>query len=198
MDDNNERLPPLFPRFTIGEHHRREREFREREARQAKTHFDPPPPPPPEFMPRRLSYDFSRVTTFMLSSIQGRKELDKVSDPPGGRSETFCTACDHDALWECTTCKAPLCDVCVRTLSTHKEHAIQRLPGSHHRRVHDDKPKACSTCGISPLPLPYYQCVKCRDFFLCTTCDEINDRLAPLYDELMVHNVDHPMIKYRN
>jgi hypothetical protein len=90
-----------------------------------------------------------------------------------------------------------VCEICIRTLSNHNGHKIKTtepdpsalwkaLPGI----------TFCNECGCSPLTVPYYHCTVCDDYDLCDSCERINDALVKKMGE-MVHDPNHPMIKYR-
>jgi hypothetical protein len=155
--------------------------------------------------PRVLKYDFSRVRTFMLSSINGRGHLEDLGDDSEGEKKHTvdpdgdpdeCYACWADAVWTCVTCapSAPMCDICVRTLRAHDGHRIEHKNGGRYRSAAG---MACSACRLAPLTRPYYQCMTCKDYYHCEACEAINDETAWMHGELMVHDVTHPMVKHR-
>lgn len=147
--------------------------------------------------PRPLRYDFSRVNTFMLSDINGRPHLDRMRVGTAAQdAKQDCMVCDTDGVWTCTTCAGKrLCDVCVRTLKSHTGHAIVRTEGAWFHA--SDPAVACSACRLCPIGFPHYRCSVCPDYVLCASCEDINQVCRPYGGELMVHDVKHPLIKYR-
>lgn len=152
-------------------------------------------------VPRPISYQRTGISTFMLSDINGRKGLDAMKRETQRPTVANCGTCDAPAPWQCLTCEGKcLCDVCVRTLQVHRDHAMREIPVPGSRIIRDKATlkRACSACRVTPLVEPFYECTVCKDYLLCPTCEEVNDALALRgASEIMVHPFAHPMLKRR-
>jgi len=131
--------------------------------------------------------------TFMMSAINGRAQLK-------GIVRDCCEKCVGivPATFVCRRCGF-ICDICMRTICTHTRgdevksctgpSAANPMPAS----------SFCNSCGMKPLPVPYYHCIVCPDYDHCPACEEINDDLAALArpGARPRHDPTHAMIKYR-
>jgi hypothetical protein len=148
-------------------------------------------------LPRKVALK-TRVASFMLSSISGRRHLEdlekKATDKP-----LFCGHCSAGGCFRrCLTCRGIVCELCLRTLDFHDGHQMETLEEKTYYQSPAPPPKGsyCNACGCSPLTVPYYHCTVCEDYDLCDSCERINDTLVKRTLE-MLHDPAHPMIKYR-
>lgn len=136
-----------------------------------------------------------RVPSFMLTSINGRRHLDQLEN--GSDIATICIHCGQkQCIRRCLTCNQHVCEICIRTLSTHSNHKITTFTSDSPPSAGIPTTSFCNSCGCQPLTVPYYHCQVCDDYDLCDSCERINDALTKKTGE-MIHDPSHPMIKYR-
>lgn len=134
-----------------------------------------------------------RVPSFMLTSINGRRHLDQLE--AGSGVATICIHCSSkQCIRYCLNCRQYVCEICIRTLSNHKDHKVNTTDIGSTHAVFSVR-TFCNSCGCSPLSVPYFHCQVCDDYDLCNSCERINDALSNTGE--MIHDPNHPMIKYR-
>jgi hypothetical protein len=134
---------------------------------------------------------------FMLSSINGRNQLE------GGARRVVhqrCNLCRSapEAEFKCLQCGL-MCGVCMRTMCSHdRGRGVYELVTSP-AATNMPAQSFCNSCGMRPLPVPYYHCMVCPDYDHCPACEEINDGIEAMGDTSTRprHDPAHPMIKYR-
>jgi hypothetical protein len=151
-----------------------------------------------------------RRFSFMLHEYNGRLQLDQslahryaVPRSDGQRPiPGTCAGCFTKITgpsFKCTLGCGVLCAICVRTLTMHRGH--QKCTTEERRSVQQSGlmpfGSFCNGCGQTPLTTPFYHCMVCVDYDLCATCEELNDKFDVAGDDLMLHTLDHVMVKYR-
>lgn len=138
------------------------------------------------------------TNTFMLSSVNGRRALNKIA---GIREKAArpCSQCATEAEYECGAECGFLCGVCARTIYKHSKHASTPVPeilSDLEWAAHCPPVLTCSACRVSPVLLPYYACMVCANYIMCSTCDEIDSKLGA--ENACVHDPTHAMIKHKS
>lgn len=138
------------------------------------------------------------VATFMLSSLNGRKQLMEMDMKRRFALQCRpCELCGHpDGEYVCSDCfDAPLCGICTKTdPGRHRQHMefIKPEKRSHVALSTAPRTSVCNGCGERPLTNVYYRCQVCDDYDLCAHCDEINDTLYTLGRGESIHDFRHP------